>query len=293
MELRLDKISKTFKDKKAVQEVSFTLEKGIHGLIGANGSGKTTLMRMITGLLPMDQGKMYYDEHDISKTYASYAAKLGYMPQHFGFYPSYTVFEYLYYMSIVKGLDKKEGIAKINILIKTLNLDDKRKTKMKNLSGGMLKRVGIAQALLNDPEILILDEPTAGLDPKERIVFRNLIASLSQRCIVILSTHIVSDIESIADDILIMKDGCILLQDTCEQLLQDMEGKVWEVSVSKKESDDIFLHYTVVRSHNKGQESDLRIVSDTKPHADAVNTAADLDDLYLYYFQEGEFICAD
>lgn len=293
MDLKLMDVSKTFKDKKAVNSVSFTLSNGVHGLLGANGSGKTTLMRMICGLLPMDNGAMYFDDKDALKNYDSYCAYLGYMPQHFGYYPNYNVYEFLNYMCIVKGLSKEEGNKKIQILLKTLNLESKTKTKMKNLSGGMLKRVGIAQALLNDPKILILDEPTAGLDPKERIVFRNMIASLSQECIIILSTHIVSDIETIADDILVMKEGNIILQDSCEKMLESMMGKVWEVTLPRNEAKDIFLHYTVVRSHNKGSESDLRIVSDKKPHPAAMQVIGDLDDLYLYHFQEGDNVWDD
>ena len=293
MELKLIEVSKTFKDKKAVKQVSFTLQNGVHGLLGANGSGKTTLMRMICGLLPMDGGVMYYDEKDALKNYDAYCERLGYMPQYFGYYPHYSVYEFLEYMCIVKGLSKKAGKQKIHDLLKTLNLEDKKKTKMKNLSGGMLKRVGIAQALLNDPKILILDEPTAGLDPKERIVFRNMIASLSQECIIILSTHIVSDIESIADDILVMKDGTIILQDNCENLLESMMGKVWEVTLLRKEAEQMFLHHTIVRSHNKGDVSELRIVADEQPHPSAVQVMGDLDDLYLYHFQEGANVWED
>lgn len=293
MELRVIDLSKSFKTKKAVDEVAFKLEKGIHGLLGANGSGKTTLLRMLCGLLPLDKGNILYDGADALASYATYVSKLGYMPQHFGYYPNHSVYEFLIYMSVLKGMNKEEGKTKVNSLIQSLNLQEQSKKKMKHLSGGMLKRVGIAQALLNDPEILILDEPTAGLDPKERIVFRNLIASLSEQCIVILSTHIVSDIESIADDVLVMKEGKIILHDECQKLLDTMANKVWKVNVSKKEAEQLILKYTIVNSHNQGSESELRIVSDEKPHQQAVSVEADLDDLYLYYFQEGESLCLE
>ena len=161
---------------------------------------------------------------------------------------------------------------------------------MKHLSGGMLRRVGIAQALLNKPKILILDEPTAGLDPKERIIFRNLIASLSQDCIVLLSTHIVSDIETIADDIIVMKEGKILLHDTPQELLQTMLNKVWQVSLPKKEALALINSFIIVKSHNIGDCIELRIVADTSPHPKAINLSPDLDDLYLYYFQEGDAV---
>ena len=169
-----------------------------------------------------------------------------------------------------------------------LHLEDKRKTKMKQLSGGMLRRVGIAQALLNKPEILILDEPTAGLDPKERIIFRNLIASLSQECIVLLSTHIVSDIETIADDIIVMKEGKIILHDTPKELLHTMKEKVWQVTLPKKEALSLMASHIIVKSHNVDNDIELRIVADDRPHTLAHNITPDLDDLYLYYFKEGD-----
>lgn len=291
MELTLQEVCKTFKDKKAVDHVSFTLKKGVHGLLGANGSGKTTLLRMIVGLLPMDEGTIHFDAKDAIKEYSLYASKIGYMPQHFGFYPHYSVQEFLQYMCIMKDIPKEEGKKKVDALLKQLHLEEKRKTKMKNLSGGMIKRVGIAQALLNDPEILILDEPTAGLDPKERITFRNLIASLSQQCTIILSTHIVSDIETIADDIVVMKQGNIILHDTCDHLLNSMQGKVWEVTLPRKEADTLFMKYIVVRSHNQGQEMQMRIVSEESPHPSAQAVPADLDDLYLYHFKEEDTSC--
>ena len=217
-----------------------------------------------------------------------YLANIGYMPQHFGFYPHYTVYEFLEYMSILKNQSKEYGRKRIDELLKILHLEDKRKTKMKQLSGGMLRRVGIAQALLNQPEILILDEPTAGLDPKERIIFRNLIASLSQECIVLLSTHIVSDIETIADDIIVMKEAKIILHDTPRELLLTMEEKVWQVTLPKKEALALMASHIVVKSHNVEDDIELRIVADECPHSSAQNLSPDLDDLYLYYFKEGD-----
>lgn len=290
MELILEHIEKSFKSKKAVSDVNIILREGVHGLLGANGSGKTTLMRMICGLLPMDQGSLHFDEIDALRQYDIYASNLGYMPQHFGFYPHYTVYEFLDYICILKNLSKSYSKQRIQELLDILNLNEQKKTKMKNLSGGMLRRVGIAQALLNNPKILILDEPTAGLDPKERIIFRNLIASLSQTCIILLSTHIVSDVETIADDILIMKEGEILLHDTVEELLLGMRNKVWFVSLPQKEALQLMSHHAIVKSHNVGTSMELRIVSDrdVPPHPDAQPQEPDLDDLYIYYFKDGE-----
>lgn len=289
MEFILDNVSKQFKQKKAVNHVSITLDKGIHALLGANGSGKTTLIRMICGVLPASQGDISVDGISIRKQYNIFCDRLGYMPQHFGFYPNYTVKEFLEYMAIVKRIPKSEAEKRMDEWIHKLNMQEHIHKKMKNLSGGMLKRVGIIQALLNNPDILILDEPTAGLDPKERVVFRNLIASLSKQCLILLSTHIVSDIETIADDILVMKQGSIILHDTCDKLLDTMNHKVWEVHVNDKEADRLTLDHIIVKSHHFQDGTDLRIVSDMKPIETAIEVKPDLDDLYLYYFnEEGE-----
>ena len=289
MELILDNVSKQFKQKKAVNHVSITLDKGIHALLGANGSGKTTLIRMICGVLPASQGDISVDGISIRKQYNIFCDRLGYMPQHFGFYPNYTVKEFLEYMAIVKRIPKSEAEKRMDEWIHKLNMQEHIHKKMKNLSGGMLKRVGIIQALLNNPDILILDEPTAGLDPKERVVFRNLIASLSKQCLILLSTHIVSDIETIADDILVMKQGSIILHDICDKLLDTMNHKVWEVHVNDKEADRLTLDHIIVKSHHLQDGTDLRIVSDMKPIETAIEVKPDLDDLYLYYFnEEGE-----
>jgi len=285
MELVIKNASKTYKDVHAVKDVNVVLKPGIHALLGANGSGKTTLMKMICGILK-GEGELYFDEVSAFDNYEAYALHIGYMPQHFGYYPQYTVKEFLEYMSIVKNLSEEYSHQRINELVNQLNLKDKLNTKMKALSGGMLKRVGIIQALLSEPEILILDEPTAGLDPKERIIFRNLIASLSENTIVLLSTHIVSDIESIADDILIMKEGEIIMQGAYEDLLQIIENKVWEVSLDKKSAHRLMKETRVVKSHYVDGSIYMRIVSDKKPHENAKTVAPDLDDLYLYYFAE-------
>lgn len=283
MELVLENVSKSFKDKEAVKNVQLTLGKGIHALLGSNGSGKTTLLRMIVGVLK-GHGSISFDDIELNQEYERYASHIGYMPQHFGYYPHYTVKEFLEYMAIVKGLSKEFSEQKIIELTKTLHLEDKLNKKMKTLSGGMLRRVGIIQSLLNEPDVLILDEPTAGLDPKERIVFRNFIATLSQNTIVILSTHIVSDIESIADDIMIMKEGEIIMHDCYEELLKIIENKVWSVTLDKEEAKEFLNNPYVVKSHHHKDGVDIRIVNDKKPHPKAKCIEPDLDDLYLYYF---------
>lgn len=287
MELILEHLDKRFKQTRAVKDVNVIMKEGVHGLLGANGSGKTTLMRMICGLLPADEGSVCLDEIDMNTQYDTYASNLGYMPQHFGFYPHYTVKEFLEYLAIIKNMTKDYASVRITQLLAMLHLEDKKKTKMKHLSGGMLRRVGIAAALLNEPKVLILDEPTAGLDPKERIILRNLIASLSETTIILLSTHIVSDIETIADDILVMKEGEIILHDTCEELLQTMKDKVWYLKTDKKSALKIMEAHVIVKSHHVQDQMELRIVSDVRPHKDAFMVEPDLDDLYLYHFKDG------
>lgn len=290
MELKIENISKDFKKKRAVSNVNLSLNEGVHALLGANGSGKTTLFRMLCGLTKSESGgNVYLDEINMYQQYNSYLFHLGYMPQHFGFYPHYTVEEFLNYMGVVKGLKKDYIKQRINELLIQLNLESKKNSKMKSLSGGMIRRVGIAQALLNNPKILILDEPTAGLDPKERINFRNMISSLSKDTIILLSTHIVSDIENLADDILVMKNGEIIYHNTEDNLLDTMKEKVWEITVTNKEAQQLLQDYVIVKTQLNGDYVTLRLLSDNKPHEHASLLTPSLDDFYLYHFEdEGE-----
>ena len=221
MELVIDRVSKQYKNKIAVDRISLKLEKGIYGLLGANGAGKTTLMRMICGILTPTSGTITYDGVDVSEE--DYRAVLGYLPQDFGYYPDFSGKDFLLYMAALKGLSKKSAQKKVKELLELVSLEEVAKKKIKTYSGGMKQRLGIAQALLNDPEILILDEPTAGLDPKERVRFRNLIADLGKDNIVILSTHIVSDIDRIADHILMMNNGKLVFEGTREEITDDLE----------------------------------------------------------------------
>lgn len=221
MELSLDRLTKQYRNKIAVDRVSLKLGEGVHGLLGANGAGKTTLMRMICGVLKPDSGTVTFDGIDVSTEL--YRSKLGYLPQDFGYYPDFSGMDFLMYMAALKGLIKTQAKRRANKLLELVSLQGDAHKKIKTYSGGMKQRLGIAQMLLNDPKLLILDEPTAGLDPKERVRFRNIIAEIAKDSIVILSTHIVSDVEHIADNILMMKDGKMIYQGRWQEQLGDLE----------------------------------------------------------------------
>lgn len=221
MELIIENLSKSYKDKKVVENIALSLKSGVYGLLGANGAGKTTLMRMLCGILKADTGSVTFD--GISVATEEYRDVLGYLPQDFGYYPEFTGMEFLMYMASLKGLNKTSAKKRAAELIEFVGLGEKGKKKIKTYSGGMKQRLGIAQALLNDPKVIILDEPTVGLDPRERVRFRNMIAELGKENIVLLSTHIVSDIEHIADVVLMMKEGKLIYQGKWTEENGDLE----------------------------------------------------------------------
>ena len=289
-ELKLMDIEKRYKDKEAVRKFNYTFVNGVYGLLGENGAGKTTLMRLICGILKPTTGNIYCDNIEIASMGAEYRKLLGYLPQDFGYYDEFTAERFLRYMAALKALPKEYADSRIEELLDLVELKNKKKKKLKTFSGGMIRRIGIAQALLNDPEILILDEPTAGLDPKERVRFRKVISSLGKNRIVLLSTHIVPDIDYIADKILIMKNGELIQEGTEKKIIEKVEGHVWKCVVSEKEAERIENLYIVSNMRNSGENVELRIISKKQPVVNAKNVESTLEDAYLYHSQmmEGE-----
>ena len=288
MELRLDRLTKQFGSAIAVDRLSATLTPGVYGLLGANGAGKTTLMRMICDVLKPTSGSVVWNGAPIERLGERYRSVLGYLPQDFGYYPDFSALDFMLYLSALKGLASKAAKRRSMEVLDLVGLKNVAKRKVKTFSGGMKQRLGIAQAVINDPQVLVLDEPTAGLDPKERVRFRNLISALAQDKVVILSTHIVSDVEYIADEILIMRAGQIVASGTIEEILAQVSGVVWECVVTPREADVMSARMAVgnVRYDHAGMAI-VRIVSDTAPHSSARLVEPTLEDVYLYIFQEG------
>ena len=286
MKLELDGLTKEFGDFTAVNHINLTMTNGVYGLLGVNGAGKTTLMRMLCTLLKPTSGTICCNGKDIFNMDSEYRKLLGYLPQDFGFYPEFTVEDYLLYIAALKVIRPVVAKKRVKELISKVGLSKAAHKKMKKLSGGMKRRAGIAQAMLNNPKILILDEPTAGLDPNERIRFRNLISELSEDRLVLLSTHIVSDIEYIANEIWLMKDGEVLHKGSIEELINSMTETVWECLVPKNRVSDFMEKYKISNMKSEINQIMLRIISHEKPVENAMRVEASLEDVFLYYFGE-------
>ena len=285
MELRIENVSKNFKEKKAVDGVSLRITEGIWGLLGANGSGKTTLMRIVAGVMEPAQGQVLYDGIPIRTLGRSYRDIFGYLPQEFGFYPEFTVKDYLEYAAAIKGLSARQTKRRVEKLLESLTLTEVYKKKIVRLSGGMKRRVGIAQALLNDPQVLVLDEPTSGLDPGERIRLRNLLSGFAQERIVLISTHIVSDIEYISTRNALMKQGKIAASGTTEELVAPMEGKVYTCLIPAEEVRYYEKKLRIVNLRNEeGGQVSVRYLAEEPGIEGSKEAVPRLEDLYLWMF---------
>ena len=284
MKLSFENISKLYGDTVALQQIDLTLGSGVYGLLGPNGAGKTTLMRIMTDLLAPSTGRVLLDGQDIAVMGAAFRKKLGYLPQDFGVYPNFTAEQFLLYIARLKGLSKFEAKRQTDGLLHMVGLEDKKQKKLKGFSGGQRQRVGIAQALLGDPEILVLDEPTAGLDPEERIRFRGIISDLSQQKLVLLSTHIVSDLEAVANEIILLRKGVVLEMQKPASLLEHLNWQVWLVTVPAADEAALTKQYTCSNVMHTDGKSVIRLLSKSAPRPDAVPTAPNMEDMYIYYF---------
>lgn len=282
MELRLENVSKNYGTKKALKSVSLSVTSGIYALLGPNGAGKTTMMHLITDIMLPSDGTIYYNNRPIQTLGSFYRERLGFLPQDPGFYPHFSGEKMLNYFAELKGVPNTNEVCES--LLRQTNLWECRKRKVGGYSGGMKRRLGIAIALLGDPEILVLDEPTAGLDPKERIRFRNLIHQISRNRIVIYSTHIISDISSIADRIILLRNGTVECVRTPSELCDMLSEKVWETTVPSEQADAILSSYCVTSFTTRKNCAGFRIIADKKPTENSTAVSANLEDVYLYYF---------
>jgi len=288
MQLAIQNLGKQYKrDFWGLKDFSLEINPGILGLLGPNGAGKSTFMRMLATITKPTEGTISWDGMDIVKSPNSLRAILGYLPQDFGVYPNLTAVEFLEYMAAIKGIDAKSARKRIDELLQVVNLVDAAKRPLGGYSGGMKQRVGIAQALLNDPQLLIVDEPTVGLDPEERVRFRNLLSDLSGERIVILSTHIVSDVEATATYIALVHKGKLLRASVPEDLLKELENKVWEWTVASEDLPALKQKHIVSGTIRKSDGVQVRVVSATQPEIQAKNMPPNLEDAYLFFIGGG------
>lgn len=284
MEIRISHLTKRFGDKTALDDVSLTLDAGVHALLGPNGAGKSTLINILTDSIERDKGEVLYNDYEITSLGAKYRELLGYMPQQQRLYDNYTAEEFLKYMAAVKGIAPARAREQIAELLKVVNLWEVRRKKVGGFSGGMKQRVLLAQALLGEPRILILDEPTAGLDPSERINIRNYIATVAQKMIVLFATHVVSDIECIAKDVIMIRDGRICKTGTPMELIDGMQGKVGELPCKLEDLEQLQTKYCVGNVYQRREGLRVRIVGDELPEeALLVKDSIDLEDVYMYH----------
>ena len=293
MEIAFNGVSKQYKGKYALKNFTATLGEGVYGLLGENGAGKTTLINTFVGILRSDGGTVQVDGQDVRTLGKDFLSQIGYMPQYPIFYRDFTVKDFLHYMCALKDIPANQAKDRVLELLATVNLLDAQDKKIGALSGGMRQRVGIVQAMLSDPKILILDEPTAGLDPSERIRFRNLIYRFAQGRMILLATHIVSDVECIAREILLLKQGTLLMQGTPAALERNIEGRVWSVTAGAEDSVLLTDMYCVSNMKQEGKNFTLRIVEDGCPFKGAQPIQPNLEDVFLYYCRESSHDTSD
>ncbi|MDD2267973.1 MAG: ATP-binding cassette domain-containing protein [Eubacteriales bacterium] len=286
MQLKIEEIYKSYGEVKALKGVNMTLTEGVYGLLGPNGSGKTTLINIITDNLRADSGEVLFDGKNTLEMGVNFRSLVGYMPQYPGLYPAFSLYDFLEYIGVLKGLTAAQIREQSGEVLTAVGLYDVRKRKIKTLSGGMKQRLALAQAVMGNPKILILDEPTAGLDPSQRITIRNYISKISEGKIIILATHVVPDVEYIAKEVIFLREGAIIAQNPPDSLAETMKGKVWSVTV---DSDDVALYtkkYRIANVRSDGAHTVLRVISDTAPVETAVALPPTLEDCYLYHFGE-------
>ncbi len=289
MELEIKNLSKCYGKYQALSNINIKLNEGVYGLLGANGAGKTTLMNLITDNVRRTSGEILFDGTDILKLGKAFRKELGYMPQQQGFYDKFSAKAFLLYMANLKGLSRKQAKVETDRLLKVVNLDNVAHKKIGEFSGGMKQRVLLAQALLGNPKVLLLDEPTAGLDPKERIRIRNFISEIAEDKIVLISTHVVSDIEFIAKEIILLKEGKLISHNTCNSLTKEIENKVFEVEIEKENLKYFQDNYRVSNLYHNDDKIIVRLVTDIPPENHKIQTAKPtLEDLYLYVFEKGK-----
>lgn len=281
MEVIIEKLTKSFGKKKVIDNISLTIQQGMFGLLGENGAGKTTLMRTIATLINKTEGEVTVCGIPVEKS-AQIRKIIGYLPQEFSIYPNMNVANVLDYLGVLSGMSKKERKTAIPWVLEEVNLSEYRKSKVKVLSGGMKRRLGIAQAILHNPKVLIVDEPTAGLDPQERIRFRNLLCDLAKDRIVILSTHIVEDIQSTCENIAVLNNGKILYKGRVDELIKSAKDHVFTVKTSRQESEKIKDQYRVTGMIASGDDITLRLVSQEKPFPEALVSEPTMEDAYMY-----------
>jgi ABC-2 type transport system ATP-binding protein len=285
--LIVNNLSKSFGNFSVLEDINLEFKNGVYGLLAPNGAGKTTLIKLLTTLIFPSKGEILYDGVDIVALDEGYRDILGYLPQDFGYYKNYSPKQFLLYLSALKGMEKSKAIEVIDEILELVALKEVANKKMRKFSGGMIQRVGIAQALLNNPKVIILDEPTAGLDPKERVRFRNIISELSRDKIIIISTHIVSDIEFIANEVIMIKDKKIVYKDTIENICKTLNGKVYETEIEYSSAKEFRSNHIYLSEKQENGKMKIRFIAESEKNEDWKAVNPNLEDIFLYEYNEG------